>query len=53
MVNENIMHFLTQQRQDGRVGYVANIESDDYEEVQKIKEELLQLRREKSEREKA
>lgn len=53
MVNENIMHFLTQQRQDGRVGYIANIESDDYEQVQKMKDELLQLRREKSEREKA
>ncbi|XP_048504680.1 uncharacterized protein LOC125499694 [Athalia rosae] len=52
MVNENVMHFLTEQRKDGRVGYIANIESDDNDQAQKIKDELLQLRREKSEREK-
>ncbi|KAH0561025.1 hypothetical protein KQX54_011378 [Cotesia glomerata] len=53
MVNENIMHFSTQKRKDGRVGYIANIESYDNEQTQKMKDELLQLRREKSERGKA
>ncbi|CAG17501.1 hypothetical protein CcBV_30.5 [Bracoviriform congregatae] len=53
MVNENVMNFLTEQRKDGRVGYIANIESDDNDQAQKMKDELLQLRREKSEREKA
>lgn len=55
IVNEKVMHFLTQQRQDGRIGYIANIEYDqvDYEQVQKMKDELLQLHREKSGREKA
>ncbi|CAH0558591.1 unnamed protein product [Brassicogethes aeneus] len=50
IINKDTQNFLTQQRKDGRVGYIANIESDDNEEAQRIKDELLQLRQEKSER---
>lgn len=52
MVDKNKLIFLCDQRKDGRVGYIANIESE-YDEMEgKLAEEIYQQQLMKSEQEK-